>query len=88
MANHLFLKENFSDKNKHQNKEKSFANMNSLYWRLRRSGGNKKIKTSINTGINFVPEQEAWVVERMGRYSKILKPVNNFKRLIKFSSFN
>jgi len=31
-------------------------------------------RTSINTGINFVPQQEAWVIERMGRYSKILKP--------------
>jgi hypothetical protein len=32
-------------------------------------------RTALNTGINFVPQQEAWVVERMGRYSKILKPV-------------
>uniref|UniRef100_A0A1I7Z987 PHB domain-containing protein n=1 Tax=Steinernema glaseri TaxID=37863 RepID=A0A1I7Z987_9BILA len=27
-----------------------------------------------NTIINFVPQQEAWVVERMGRYHKILEP--------------
>ncbi|KAK0428385.1 hypothetical protein QR680_010768 [Steinernema hermaphroditum] len=27
-----------------------------------------------NTVINFVPQQEAWVVERMGRYHKILEP--------------
>ncbi|KAI6181973.1 Stomatin-like protein 2, mitochondrial [Aphelenchoides fujianensis] len=27
-----------------------------------------------NTFINFVPQQEAWVVERMGRFHKILEP--------------
>ncbi|VDN53397.1 unnamed protein product, partial [Dracunculus medinensis] len=27
-----------------------------------------------NTIINFVPQQEAWVVERMGRFHKILEP--------------
>lgn len=27
-----------------------------------------------NTGIVFVPQQEAWVVERMGRFHSILKP--------------
>ena len=32
-------------------------------------------RSATNTGINFVPQQEAWVVERMGRYNKILKPV-------------
>ena len=29
-------------------------------------------------GIMFVPQQEAWVVERMGKFSKILNPVENF----------
>ena len=28
----------------------------------------------INTVINFVPQQEAWVVERFGRFNKILEP--------------
>ncbi|RCN44581.1 hypothetical protein ANCCAN_09469 [Ancylostoma caninum] len=28
-----------------------------------------------NTFINFVPQQEAWVVERMGKFYKILEPV-------------
>lgn len=28
----------------------------------------------INWGIAFVPQQEAWVVERMGRFSAILEP--------------
>lgn len=34
--------------------------------------------TPINTGIVFVPQQEAWVVERMGRFNAILKPGINF----------
>lgn len=28
-----------------------------------------------NTVILFVPQQEAWVVERMGRFHRILEPV-------------
>ncbi|CAD6186138.1 unnamed protein product [Caenorhabditis auriculariae] len=31
-----------------------------------------------NTVINFVPQQEAWVVERMGRFYRILEPGLNF----------
>ncbi|KAF7637927.1 PHB domain-containing protein [Meloidogyne graminicola] len=31
-----------------------------------------------NTILNFVPQQEAWVIERMGRYLKTLKPGFNF----------
>ncbi|CAL2030678.1 unnamed protein product [Caenorhabditis brenneri] len=31
-----------------------------------------------NTVINFVPQQEAWVVERMGKFYKILEPGLNF----------
>lgn len=34
--------------------------------------------TPINTGVMFVPQQEAWVVERMGKYNKILEPGLNF----------
>jgi len=30
--------------------------------------------TPINTVVMFVPQQEAWVVERMGRYNSILEP--------------
>ena len=33
--------------------------------------------TPINFGIMFVPQQEAWVVERMGKFNKILQPVNS-----------
>ena len=28
-----------------------------------------------NTIINFVPQQEAWVIERMGKFNRILEPV-------------
>ena len=31
-----------------------------------------------NYGVNFVPQQEAWVVERMGKFNKILEPGLNF----------
>ena len=27
--------------------------------------------------INFVPQQEAWVIERFGRFSRVLEPVSN-----------
>lgn len=32
----------------------------------------------MNTGILFVPQQEAWIVERMGKFHKILDPGVNF----------
>jgi regulator of protease activity HflC (stomatin/prohibitin superfamily) len=32
----------------------------------------------INTGVVFVPQQEAWVIERMGKYHSILEPGLNF----------
>jgi regulator of protease activity HflC (stomatin/prohibitin superfamily) len=34
--------------------------------------------TPINTAVLFVPQQEAWVVERMGKFHQILKPGLNF----------
>jgi hypothetical protein len=34
--------------------------------------------TPMNFGILFVPQQEAWVVERMGKYNSILSPVLKF----------
>ncbi|XP_065367233.1 stomatin-like protein 2, mitochondrial [Calliphora vicina] len=33
-----------------------------------------KTSTPMNTIIMFVPQQEAWIVERMGRFSRILEP--------------
>ena len=30
--------------------------------------------TPINTVVMFVPQQEAWVVERMGKFNRILDP--------------
>ena len=37
-----------------------------------------KHTTPINTVVLFVPQQEAWVVERMGKFNKILEPGLNF----------
>ncbi|KAJ2762100.1 Stomatin, partial [Coemansia nantahalensis] len=36
------------------------------------AGGRKRLPR--NTVVKFVPQQEAWVVERMGRFSRILDP--------------
>jgi len=36
-----------------------------------------KHSTPFNTVVMFVPQQEAWVVERMGRYNRILEPGAN-----------
>jgi len=33
-----------------------------------------KNTTPINTAVMFVPQQEAWVVERMGKFSRVLDP--------------
>lgn len=33
-----------------------------------------KMSTPINTILMFVPQQEAWIVERMGKFSRILEP--------------
>lgn len=38
----------------------------------------KSGSTPINVGVMFVPQQEAWVVERMGKYNAILEPGLNF----------
>ncbi|KAL0278277.1 UNVERIFIED_CONTAM: hypothetical protein PYX00_000134 [Menopon gallinae] len=38
--------------------------------------------TPLNTCILFVPQQEAWIIERMGKYSRILEP--GFNLLIPF----
>lgn len=38
----------------------------------------RNASTPINTIVMFVPEQEAWIVERMGRFSRLLQPGLNF----------
>lgn len=38
------------------------------------SGGGGIRHVHRNTIVNFVPQQEAWVIERMGRFHKILEP--------------
>uniref|UniRef100_A0A0N5AFM8 PHB domain-containing protein n=1 Tax=Syphacia muris TaxID=451379 RepID=A0A0N5AFM8_9BILA len=42
------------------------------------SQGSVRNVYATNTIINFVPQQEAWVVERMGKFYKILQPGLNF----------
>ncbi|OXA61772.1 Stomatin-like protein 2, mitochondrial [Folsomia candida] len=37
-----------------------------------------KSSTPLNTVILFVPQQEAWVIERMGKFHRILEPGLNF----------
>lgn len=32
------------------------------------------MSTPLNTVLLFVPQQEAWIVERMGKFSRILEP--------------
>jgi hypothetical protein len=33
-----------------------------------------KQTTPLNTAVMFVPQQEAWVVERMGKFHRVLDP--------------
>ena len=56
----------------------AMAHRMSLSMPLLISQRTKSSSTPINTGVMFVPQQEAWVVERMGRYNKILEPGLNF----------
>ncbi|KAF9911462.1 hypothetical protein BX616_010589 [Lobosporangium transversale] len=35
---------------------------------------NSRRSLPINTVVKFVPQQEAWIVERMGRFSRVLEP--------------
>jgi len=43
-----------------------------------------------NTVVLFVPQQEAWVVERFGKFHRVLEPVNSviFHSFLIFSLFN
>jgi len=38
----------------------------------------KSTGTPVNVGVMFVPQQEAWLVERMGKFNTILEPGLNF----------
>ncbi|CAH8469800.1 unnamed protein product [Heterobilharzia americana] len=46
--------------------------------RVYASSRNYVSKKPMNLGVVLVPEKEAWVVERLGRFSKTLKPGLNF----------
>ncbi|KAI8050268.1 hypothetical protein BDF22DRAFT_696363 [Syncephalis plumigaleata] len=41
---------------------------NDVFWRSQRRS------LPVNTIIKFVPQQEAWIVERMGRFNRVLEP--------------
>merc|ERR1719350_1294367 len=41
-------------------------------------GARCKHSTPVNVGVMFVPQQEAWLVERMGKFNKTLEPGLNF----------
>jgi hypothetical protein len=41
-----------------------------IYFKNVRSGG-----LPMNTVILFVPQQEAWIVERFGKYQRVLQPI-------------
>ena len=43
-------------------------------YRLTPRAASTQANLPLNTGVMFVPQQEAWVVERMGAYSRILSP--------------
>ena len=50
-----------------------------LRTQLRLSSSNSTNSNNpMNLGVMFVPQQEAWVVERMGKYYSILEPGLNF----------
>ncbi|XP_050498985.1 stomatin-like protein 2, mitochondrial [Diabrotica virgifera virgifera] len=51
--------------------QKLFTNVNNI---TRNIAARHKSYTPINTVIMFVPQQEAWVVERMGKFHRILEP--------------
>eukprot|EP00040_Diaphanoeca_grandis_P034521 m.214301 g.214301 ORF g.214301 m.214301 type:complete len:347 (-) comp33172_c2_seq1:322-1362(-) len=38
------------------------------------TGYRRRQKKPVNMGINFVPQQQAWVVERFGKFKEILEP--------------
>ena len=43
-------------------------------FRLAPRAASTQANLPVNLGVMFVPQQEAWVVERMGAYNKILSP--------------
>ena len=51
---------------------------NSLIVDSVRAASSSSSHLPVNVGVMFVPQQEAWVVERMGKYHTILEPGLNF----------
>ncbi|KAH8850294.1 Stomatin-like protein 2, mitochondrial [Schistosoma japonicum] len=54
------------------------ARSSSRLFRACTSSRDYTTQTPINTGILFVPEKEAWVIERLGRFHRTLEPGLNF----------
>lgn len=46
------------------------GSMNTYY----RSRNGNILSSPINTVVKFVPQQQAWVVERFGKFNRILEP--------------
>jgi len=53
-------------------------NANSWLGESTRMASSSTSHLPVNMGVMFVPQQEAWVVERMGKYHTILEPGLNF----------
>ncbi|KAJ3148626.1 hypothetical protein HDU86_007380 [Geranomyces michiganensis] len=55
-----------------QSSAPSFGSSSSIWGNDEDNGGGRQLPA--NTIIKFVPQQEAWIVERMGRFNRILEP--------------
>ncbi|XP_077257913.1 stomatin like 2 [Temnothorax americanus] len=55
-------------------KDHAFAGVGSKTFSSMTQNSRYKALTPINTVIMFVPQQQAWIVERMGKFHKILEP--------------
>ncbi|XP_072742587.1 stomatin-like protein stl-1 [Anoplolepis gracilipes] len=55
-------------------KDHAFVNVRNKKFGSATQNSRYKPLTPINTVIMFVPQQQAWIVERMGRFHKILEP--------------
>lgn len=57
----------------------SFINKNVTTFQFSQSRYSSSQKLPANTVALFVPQQEAWVVERMGKFHTVLQPVSYSK---------
>lgn len=66
-----------------------FLKSNVPFHNAHRCYNSAQARMPTNTIIMFVPQQEAWIIERMGKYLKILEPVSFFNAIycISYSYF-